>query len=215
MPDLPPDVRDRAAQAAHETYWGEDECLTGEEPKVWARVVDAVVEVLAADRGPSGDVWFSSQHVRELAAEYVTQRDALKARVAELREDARRDSHDYELLRRESEQLREALGMARKEYGGKNIGKNIADLNEYDRLRLAANGFQAMNGVLEVRVKRQRARVDLLTTALTDALEGMQDMRPYVRDRFAEKWHYDEYIANARAVLSATPIGGEAPCPPS
>jgi hypothetical protein len=79
-----------------------------------------------------------------------------------VRSDPQAAAHDYELLRRDNEQLREALGMARKEYGG----KDIADLDEYDRLRLAANGFQAMNGVLELQVKRQRARVDLLTAAL-------------------------------------------------
>lgn len=58
--------------------------------------------------------------------------------------------HYHELLNRENEQFREALGIARTEYGG----KNIEDLDEYDRLRLTANAFQAMNGVLDLQVRR-------------------------------------------------------------
>jgi hypothetical protein len=60
---------------------------------------------------------------------------------------------DCRLLRKENEQLRDALGMARTEYGG----KPISELDEYDRLRLTANGFQAMDGVLRATIARLRA----------------------------------------------------------
>lgn len=66
---------------------------------------------------------------------------------------------NYRLLRKENEQLRDALGMARTEYGG----KPMSELDEYDRLRLAANGFEAMDGVL-------RATIDWLRADLARAL---------------------------------------------
>jgi hypothetical protein len=37
--------------------------------------------------------------------------------------------------------------------------------------------------------------------ALVDALDGLCDMRPYVRDRIAEQWEHDGYIDRARAAL--------------
>ena len=45
-----------------------------------------------------------------------------------------------------------------------------------------------------------------LREALTDALEGMLDMRPYVPDYFAEKWDHDGYIERARAALEWRPL---------
>jgi chromosome segregation ATPase len=101
---------------------------------LYLAAVDAVAVILEGDDG--------SSHVCTQQIDWWRQKHA-------------EAKHDYELLRRENEQLREALGMARKEYGG----KDIADLDEYDRLRLTANAFQAMNGVLELQVKRQRARI--------------------------------------------------------
>lgn len=43
-----------------------------------------------------------------------------------------------------------------------------------------------------------------LRKALADALEGMQDMRPYVPEYFAEKWNHDTYIERAKTALGST-----------
>lgn len=201
---LPPDVRDRAETAAYQAYV---RVAPGPQSDRWGAVVDAVAEVLAAEQ-PQHEFTCPAcgavTRARMADANEKAERDALKARVAELREDARRDSHDYELLRQHNEQLSEALGMSRKEYGG----KNISDLDEYDRLRLTANGFQAMNGVLELQVKRQRARVDLLTTALTEIGEKWKaldyDSRCTVYGTNPELVEAMD-AAIARSVLSATP----------
>lgn len=40
-----------------------------------------------------------------------------------------------------------------------------------------------------------------LRDALQDALEGLEDMRPYVPDYFADKWDHDDYIDRARSAL--------------
>jgi hypothetical protein len=39
--------------------------------------------------------------------------------------------------------------------------------------------------------------------AFQDLLEQAEDMRPYVPDYFAKKWHHDEALDRARAVLTA------------
>jgi hypothetical protein len=44
-----------------------------------------------------------------------------------------------------------------------------------------------------------------LRLALEDALEGMQDMRPYVAEYFADKWEHDAYISRARTALGQEP----------
>lgn len=87
--------------------------------------------------------------------------------------------HYHELLNRENEQFREALGMARTEYGG----KNIEDLDEYDRLRLTANAFQAMNGVLELQVNRNKARVEELE-AKAELLDKVHSVVMRVEDEY-------------------------------
>jgi hypothetical protein len=84
-------------------------------------------------------------HIDVLMREY----DLMKAALAELEE----SRGDYRRLSKEHDQLKEALGLARNEYGG----KPIAELDEYDRLRLTANGFQAMHGALGLTVSRLRA----------------------------------------------------------
>jgi hypothetical protein len=45
-------------------------------------------------------------------------------------------------------------------------------------------------------------RVAELEAALTDAIEGMEEMLPYVSGYFVEKWKLDEYIPRARAALA-------------
>jgi hypothetical protein len=45
-------------------------------------------------------------------------------------------------------------------------------------------------------------REQVLRLALADALEGMQDMLPYVPDYFQKKWCHQDYIDRARAALS-------------
>jgi len=42
-----------------------------------------------------------------------------------------------------------------------------------------------------------------LTDALKDALEGMEDMFPYVPEFFQEKWEHQGYIDRARKALGA------------
>lgn len=41
-----------------------------------------------------------------------------------------------------------------------------------------------------------------LRDALRDALEGLQEMRPYIPDYFVEKWDLDDYIDDAQAALA-------------
>lgn len=50
------------------------------------------------------------------------------------------------------------------------------------------------------------AEVRRLKRALTDALEGLEEMRPYVDSYFAEKWHHDGYIIRARIALNGSAL---------
>lgn len=50
------------------------------------------------------------------------------------------------------------------------------------------------------------AEVRRLKRALTDALEGLEEMRPYVDSYFAEKWHHDGYIIRARIALTGSAL---------
>ena len=43
--------------------------------------------------------------------------------------------------------------------------------------------------------------IERLRAALVDAIEGMEDMRPYVDPYFAEKWEHDGYIERAKAMV--------------
>lgn len=129
MSELRKGVRDSAFEAAYKAYDDHQPHSQG-----ISAAVDAVIEVVEGE----------CVHP-EICAE----------RISWWQQKHAESKHDLELLGRENFQLREALGMGRKEYGG----KNIADLDEYDRLRLAVNGFQAMNGVLELQNKRQYARI--------------------------------------------------------
>lgn len=47
-----------------------------------------------------------------------------------------------------------------------------------------------------------RARLDRHRAALADALEGMEEVIPYVPEYFREKYGCDDYIARARAMLA-------------
>lgn len=46
---------------------------------------------------------------------------------------------------------------------------------------------------------------DVPRAALEDALEGLEEMYPYVPEQFQWKHYLDEYIARARAVLAGEP----------
>jgi predicted nucleic acid-binding Zn-ribbon protein len=60
---------------------------------------------------------------------------------------------------------------------------------------------------LEALLNNARAEAAALRVALTNALEGMRDMRGYVNDYFAEKWGHDDYIKRAEKALAAPPAG--------
>lgn len=48
-----------------------------------------------------------------------------------------------------------------------------------------------------------RSRCEILRGALEDALDGLEDMFPYVPEFFREKWEHQGYIDRARAALQA------------
>jgi hypothetical protein len=52
-----------------------------------------------------------------------------------------------------------------------------------------------------------------LRAALADALEGLEDMFPYVPEYFREKWEHQGYIDRARAALEqdGVPVPGKNP----
>lgn len=50
-----------------------------------------------------------------------------------------------------------------------------------------------------------RQRIEELERDLAYALDGLEEMRPYVSDYFAEKWGHDEYITRTRQALHHTP----------
>jgi len=55
---------------------------------------------------------------------------------------------------------------------------------------------------LEMDYEELRALYFKQQEALRDALEGLEEMRPYVSDYFAEKWEHDGYIERARNALN-------------
>lgn len=186
MPDLPPDVLHQAFEAACEAY---DENQPHSRGMLAA--VDAVVGVLEG----------KCVHP-EICAE----------RISWWQQKHAESKHDLELLGKENFQLREALGMARKEYGG----KNIADLNEYGRLRLAVNGFQAMNGVLELQNKRQHARIKELKDRELQLQEQAGEMAEEIEELSSEvaelpEWHCPSCNAVTRARMADAAPGGSHP----
>lgn len=50
-----------------------------------------------------------------------------------------------------------------------------------------------------------------LIAALKDALDGMEDMFPYVPEFFREKWDHQGYIDRAKAVLAEFEEGASEP----
>lgn len=48
-------------------------------------------------------------------------------------------------------------------------------------------------------------RVYFASRALAEALEGMEEMIPYVDPYFREKWNLDQYIENAKRALAELP----------
>ena len=73
---------------------------------------------------------------------------------------------------------------------------HLAD--EFKRERDAARAAQKQlaDALAAARTDNERLREEL-----RNALEGMEDMRGYVSDYFAEKWGHDEYIARVKAAI--------------
>lgn len=137
---------------------------------------------------------------RELAALQTV--DALQARVAEL--DTAYSRNTVLALR-----YRDALrAMARRAVGYRRNARRAVEREMSYKLPSGETVAQmrrdqTMGAFHKMRTERLQARVEVLTAALTDALEGLEDMRPYVSDYFAEKWGHDGYITRARAALAA------------
>jgi chromosome segregation ATPase len=112
MTDLPPDVRDRAAQAARLLPWPTVSGLTADE--YWPAVVDAVAEVLAADQPKStwpGDDFDGVRDALALEvrahARTADELEVLRAWVEQLEGEVARRKRDGEALNTECEQIGE------------------------------------------------------------------------------------------------------------
>jgi hypothetical protein len=199
--DIPPDVRDRAAQAACVAWqfgWVPSERVE------WLAVVDAVAEVLAAEQRPPNDYsggplrsereLLLEAQVAELEEELereqtrqtqsearvLAERDALKARVAELSTEHLHLSHEVEALEEWNFWLSRTLrDMARRATSFRSSYYRTA--RESTRYVIERN--------------EARARVDLLTTALTEIAHNDQDPGYLLQRR-------------AQLALSATPTTG-------
>jgi hypothetical protein len=195
MTELPPDVRDRAARAAVDIYHHYPQ-----EPFVWAAVVAAVAEVLAADR-------FESECTCTKGLDYegpcswcdvhgqpsVAHRQGVDAGYQEAK-------FSYELDMAASTR---GIQEARADRDALKARVDLLSTENEETHRGWDNALTALRMENEVRVHAQdqvielRARVDLLTTALTALVEHWDDEGPHATGEAAAE--------AARAVLAATP----------
>ena len=88
-------------------------------------------------------------------------------------------------------------------YSGKAVPLDTAleIVGEVEQLRQARNTLLL---AIRQRIAQLEQEKATLRAALTTALEGLEDMLPYVPAYFAEKWKHQEYVEAARQALTAS-----------